>query len=195
MASVTVTPAEFTYVFFDNATLEALVAQMRDLLGLGHRDIVVDVQEQVPFGRALVTSLDPITLSIESGALEDPLRPRQLSRPGSADIVGVLLLRARDLLHDGFDGPPLDESLAQPLQIAWDTYCVARTTRALAEVGHPIEGFRPQVQRRRYTFRTRHGFSDVADQQFERLWTSDGLTWPEIVAMSDRARAASTTAA
>src|SRR5262249_9843392 len=99
-------------------------------------------------------------------------------------------LQARDRLTDGFGAPELDEPLSQPIYVAWSTYAVARLTRALAAAGDPIDGFRPQIQRRRYTFRTRHGFHDVADEAFERLWTADGLTYADLVAISDGALAA-----
>ena len=52
----------------------------------------------------------------------------------------------------------------------------------LARLGYP-----PQRQRRLYHFRNRHGFTDAADAAFDRLWAADGLTWAEIVAISDDA--------
>ena len=51
-------------------------------------------------------------------------------------------------------------------------------------------GYPSQRQRRLYAFRTRHGFSDVADRAFQRLWTADDLTWSDIAALSDEATAA-----
>jgi hypothetical protein len=42
-------------------------------------------------------------------------------------------------------------------------------------------------QRRLYHFRNRHGFTDVADAVFERVWGADGLSWAELVELSDRA--------
>jgi hypothetical protein len=48
----------------------------------------------------------------------------------------------------------------------------------LARLGYPA-----QRQRRLYHFRNRHGFSDVADAAFDRLWTGDGLTWADIQAV------------
>jgi hypothetical protein len=47
-----------------------------------------------------------------------------------------------------------------------------------------------QEQRRRYHFRNRHGFTDVADAMFERLWNGDGLTWAEIEAACSATEAA-----
>jgi len=39
-------------------------------------------------------------------------------------------------------------------------------------------------QRWKYNFRNRHGFTDVADAAFERVWQSDGLTWGELETIS-----------
>ena len=44
-------------------------------------------------------------------------------------------------------------------------------------------GWAPQKQRRIYHFRNRHGFTDEADQAFNRLWSADGLTWDELEAI------------
>lgn len=189
MGTITVTPEEFTFVKFDHAALVDILTKLRDLLGVGASGIDLVVQEKVPFGKATVTSIDPIGLDVESGALEDPRKPRELSIPGSASILGQLLLRARDLRSEAFGGPPVGVPLSEPVNVAWSTYSVARLSRALAAAGDPIGGFRPQVQRRRYTFRTRHGFSDVADEQFEQLWNADDLTFGDIVAISGRALA------
>jgi hypothetical protein len=51
---------------------------------------------------------------------------------------------------------------------AWETYSVGRLER----LGIPVN-----KQRWRYNFRNRHGFTDVVDTAFDRLWAGDGLTW------------------
>ena len=61
-------------------------------------------------------------------------------------------------------------------------YCVGRLVR----LGYKHHDNR---QRRLYHFRSRHGFSDAADSAFERLWTADSLTWPDIKSLSDGAAA------
>jgi hypothetical protein len=180
--AVTVTPAEFTMVVFDNAELVGIVEHLLPVVGLpADIDVTLDVDESVPLGRAEVSSIDPIVLDVEGGALEDPKVPRHLSAAGSADILGRLLLRVRDRLDPAFGDPPPDGSLSLAHQVAWDVYCVARLARA---------GYRPQKQRRLYAFRNRHGFTDAADAAFDKLWTQDGLTWAQITAISDGAAAA-----
>jgi hypothetical protein len=179
--TVTVRPEHFTMVRFDADEIRSLTEELLDGLGLGHLDVVVDVDEATPLGRARVRSVEPVVLAVESGALEDPKRPRQLGRDDTADVLGRMLLRVRDRLDPEFGDPPADDELTLPLSVAWDVHCVGRLVRL---------GYRPQRQRRLYIFRNRHGFTDAADAAFDRLWTAEQLTWPEIERLSDEARAA-----
>lgn len=181
--AVTVTPLTFTLVSFDRDELVAIVERLVDDLGFGGEDVRVDVDESTPLGRAEISSYDPITIKLESGALEDPKRPRQLSGSGSADVIGRLLLRVRDRREPGFADAPADAELTLRQSTAWDAYCVGRLVR----LGHRHYDNR---QRRLYHFRNRHGFTDAADAAFERLWTAESLTWPDIAALSEEAAAA-----
>lgn len=180
--AITVTPEAFTLVLFEHDVIVGVVERLVPDIGLpADADITVDIEERVPTGVAEVVSIDPIVLSIEGGALEDPKRPRQLSEEGTADIVGRLLLRVRDRLDPAFGDPASDGELSLAHRTAWDIYCVGRLAR---------KGYRAQRQRRRYSFRNRHGFTDVADDAFEKLWNGDGLTWADITRLSDDAVAA-----
>jgi hypothetical protein len=179
---VEVRPAEFSMVHFDAAEIEALTEGLVAEVGLpSDLPIVVDVDETTPLGRAVVASVDPVVLELESGALEDPKRPRQLDPAGATDVLGRLLLQVLDRRNPSFGEPPADEDLSLPHSVAWQVYCVGR----LARLGHRV-----QRQRRLYQFRNRHGFTDAADAVFERLWAAEGLTWVDITAASDEARAA-----
>src|SRR5262249_59567028 len=84
---------------------------------------------------------------------------------------------------EGFGAPPADGDLTMARAVAGDVYCIGRLVRL---------GFKhyDNRQRRLYHFRNRHGFTDAADEAFEVLWTSDNLTWSDIVALSDKASAA-----
>jgi hypothetical protein len=182
MPNVSVTPEQFTMVKFEAPAIAAVVERLVGELGLpDDAEVRVEVDESTPLGRARVASLEPITIAVESGALEDPKRPRQLSEEGTADVVGRLLFRVRDRLDPSFGSAPADDELPLPHSVAWDVYAVGR----LARLGH-----RSQRQRRLYHFRNRHGFTDAADAAFERLWSADGLTWAEISSISDEAVAA-----
>ena len=183
--SVTVSPEEFTLVKFDAAEIKAVIEKLIPAVGLpADLDVRLEVDESTPLGRATVTSYgDPVVIAVESGALEDPKRPRQVSATGSADVLGRLLLRVRDRRTEGFGDPPEDADLPMQQSVAWDVYCIGRLVR----LGYKHYDNR---QRRLYHFRNRHGFTDAADEAFEQLWTSDDLTWSDIVALSAKASAA-----
>ena len=90
-------------------------------------------------------------------------------------------MRVRDRLDPAFGDPPPDKELSVQQHTAWDAYAVGRCARL---------GLPTQRQRRLYHFRIRHGFTDVADRVFDRLWTATDLTWADIQAASAEAMAA-----
>ena len=179
---VEVRPETFSMVLFDAAEIRAIVEKLAAEVGLpADLAITVDIDETTPMGRSLLQSLDPVVLSLESGALEDPKRPRQLNEEGAIDVLGRLLFEVVDRLDPAFGDPPAEDDLTLPESVAWQVYCVGR----LGRLGHRV-----QRQRRLYHFRNRHGFTDAADEAFERLWSAQGLTWSDITATSEGARAA-----
>lgn len=174
MAKIEVTPQEFVMVTFDAARIAELAADVADKVGLPADAVVrIEVNEQEPLGRAKVASLDPITITVEGGALEDAKRPRQMSDRRVLDVLGHLLFRVKDRLDGGFGDAPADDELTLQQLTAWDAYAVGRAERA----GLPV-----QKARRLYHFRNRHGFTDAADAAFNRLWDADGATWVDIEA-------------
>jgi hypothetical protein len=183
LSRVSIQPETFTLVEFDRDELEAMVERLLDAIGLD-RDVVLDIDQTTPLGEAKVVAVDPdIELHLESGALEDPKRLRQLSASGAANVLGRLLLRVRDRLDPAFGDPPADRELSIELSAAWDVYAIGRLVRL---------GFRHENdrQRRLYQFRTRHGFNDAVDAAFEALWDGEGLTWSDIERLSGQARSA-----
>ena len=179
---VVVHPEEFSMVLFDAAEIRALVEQLISDVGLpADLAVRIEIDETTPLGNARVASLDPVTLTFESGALEDAKAPRMLDPRGSADVIGRLLFEVRDRLDPSFGEPPTADALTLPQASAWQAYCVGR----LGRLGHTV-----QRQRRLYHFRNRHGFTDAADAAFDRLWQGEDLTWAEIDAASERALAA-----
>lgn len=179
---VTVEPATFTLVEFDAAEVAAVVEGLLDDIGLA-RPVTLRVDELTPLGRAAVTSLDPLVLDVESGALQDARTLRAFSPSATANVVGRLLLRVRDRLDPAFGEAPADEDLTLAQAAAWDAYAVGRLVR----LGHDRFDER---QRRLYQFRTRHGFTDVADAAFAALWDGVGLTWADVERRSREAAAA-----
>jgi hypothetical protein len=178
---ITVTPESFTMVLFDHDAIVAAVDQVASSVGLAtDDDLLVEVDEANPLARSRLTSVDPIVIAADGGAFEDPRHPRQLSTTAVSVVVGRLLLQALDRRDPDFGAPASDDAISIPHRVAWDIYALGR----LARRGYPA-----QRQRRLYTFRNRHGFTDAADSAFERLWTSERLTWDEIVVCSDGASA------
>jgi hypothetical protein len=179
---VVVQPEEFSLVSFEAAEIRAIVEGLIEETGLpSDLEVTIEVDETTPLGMAKVASLDPLVLSVESGALEDAKAPRQLDPRSSADVLGRLLFEVRDRFDPAFGDPPPNDELTLPLASAWQTYCVGR----LGRLGHKV-----QRQRRLYHFRNRHGFTDAADAAFDRLWQGEDLGWAEVQAASDEALAA-----
>lgn len=169
-------------VHFDAAEISGIVEGLLSQVGIAlDLTVIVEIDETTPMGHAQLSSVDPIVLRLESGALEDPKRPRCLDHDGATDVLGRLLFEVRDRLDSAFGDPPSDDDLTLPESCAWQTYCVGR----LGRLGHRV-----QRQRRLYQFRNRHGFTDAADEAFDRLWTAEGLTWSDVVDISEGARAA-----
>jgi hypothetical protein len=172
--SVTVTPQTFNFVAFDAALIQRVADELLASLGLADRDVHIEVDETTPLSRTRVEIGDTISIRAESGAFEDTKRPRQQSEVATATSLGRLLLRVRDRLSGGFGEAPIDRDLTLAQVAAWETYSVGRLSRLGIEVNE---------QRWRYNFRNRHGFTDEADQAFNRLWSSDALTWGELEAI------------
>jgi hypothetical protein len=175
VAAVRVTPETFTLVKFDAARIAEITSKLAGEVGLPDDAVVeIDVDEMTPGVRVRTESLDPVRLHIEGGAIEDSTAPRTLSDRLAADVIGRLLFRAADRRTPAFADAPADDDLDLAQRAAWDTYCMGRLDRLGYDVRKP---------RRLYHFRNRHGFHDVADQAFERLWTADGVTWADIAAV------------
>jgi hypothetical protein len=184
---VFVFPEQFSLVKFDHDRIVELAGEVAGKVGLPvESELRIEVDEENPLGRVRVTSLDPITITVEGGAFEDAKRPRQLSDISVIDVLGRHLFRVRDRLDPAFGDPPDDDHLTLQEAAAWDAYAVGRCERM---------GFGPSKPRRLYHFRNRHGFTDVADEAFEQLWNAGSLTWADIDAACARTEAAKQTVA
>jgi hypothetical protein len=178
VADVTVTPQRFQFVHFDAELIQRVTESLVAALGLD-RPVVIEVDETTPLARVDVTIDDVVTIRAQSGAFEDTRRPRHQSEQATAASLGRVLLRARDRLLGGFGEAPADDQLTLAQTAAWNAYCAGRLARL---------GVHVAPQRWRYDFRNRHGFHDLADMAFERLWASDGLTWGELDEISRAAQ-------
>jgi hypothetical protein len=176
---VTVTPQQFNLVQFDARRIRAAAEQAAALVGFDE-DFRVEVDETTPLGRSRVAAEDPVVLRFESGALEDARHPRTLSELAVVEGVGRHLLKLMDRRDPAFAAPDEDEELELAHKVAWEIYSAARLARV---------GIRDQRQRWLYHFRNRCGFTDASDAAFEVLWTSETLSWPEMVGLVDGALA------
>ena len=182
--NISVTPEAFNYVHYDAAVIQRIAEELTASLGI-ERDVRIEVDETTPLARTRV-EVEPgddgaIVVRADSGAFEDTRKPRNQSEVATATSLGRVLYRAADRLQGGFGEAPPDSRLTLSQLAAWETYCVGRLARLGVEVNE---------QRWRYNFRNRHSFSDAADAAFDRLWSSDGLSWGALVAISDAAAAA-----
>jgi hypothetical protein len=82
-----------------------------------------------------------------------------------------MLLRAKDRLSEGFADAPRESELTRAERAAWDAYAVGRAHRLGAKVLR---------QAQLYDYRLQHGFSDVADAAFDRLWNAESVTFAGI---------------
>jgi hypothetical protein len=181
--AVTVTPSQFTLVNFESADIVRVAEHLRDEIGLpADLEIRIEVNEQSPTGRISTTSADPLVVTVEGGAFENPKKIRSLSEPNVADVLGVLFEQASDRLDPDFGAPDPDAEITLAHRVAWDITAVGRLDR----LGHRV-----QWQRRLYQFRNRHGFSDASDAAFEQLWARRPASWQELVSISDDARSTS----
>ena len=180
MGAVSITPATFTMVLFEPDRIRELATEVAGRVGVT-ADIQVDIDEASALGRSRVISAEPVKLWMQGGALEDPKRPRHLADHNVVEVFGRLLFRVRDRLDPAFGEPPADDELTLQQSTAWDAYGLGRLERL---------GYQVAKARRLYHFRNRHGFTDVADTAFERLWNADGLTWADIEAVCAETEAA-----
>jgi hypothetical protein len=185
--TVTLVPEQFTLVKFDADEVRGLIdAAIADTGFPSGVDVTVEVDEVLP--HPLTASIVEIVdggalLWFTGGCFESPQRAAGLSVDHTKVELATALFRAKDRLEGGFQSAPEDEALTERQRTVWDAYAEAR----VAALGYPV-----RVQRRRYVFRLYGGFNDVADAEFERLWSGGPLDWPELEATSERLAAADT---
>jgi hypothetical protein len=183
VGKVTITPEAFTLVLFEVDRIRDRAAEIAATAGLDG-DVHLEVDETNPLARLRVISWEPIELFAQGGAFEDSRRLRHLSDRNLSESLGRLLFRVKDRLDPGFADAPEDEKLSLAQQNVWDVYCLGRLAAAGYDVAKP---------RWHYHFRLRHGFTDLSDAAFERVWMSDGLSWADLDAVcmeTERARTA-----
>jgi hypothetical protein len=172
---IVVQPDPFTLIDYDAQTIGDIVEDCAALVGLpSNVDIELNVDEEL-FAPLVgfTTDLEDgvVKLWISGGNLEDNRRPRTFSAEQARRDFTFMLLRAKDRLSDDFEGATPDGQMERGERAAWDVYAVGRASRLGVPARH---------QAQLYEFRLQHGFTDVADAAFERLWNAETMTWAGI---------------
>jgi hypothetical protein len=180
--TISLTPEAFTLVKFDAAELLAIAEDAATTVGVPDDvSIAIDVDEALPgplIASASEATDGTLSLWFSGGCFEDPKRQSMLEPEMSRTELAAALLRGRDRLDGGFEDAPADGDLSERQRAIWDVYAEGR----LDQRG----GFVINEARRRYTFRLRCGFNDVADAEYDRLWGASGLTWADLEAVEGR---------
>jgi hypothetical protein len=171
--AVTVTPNPFTLIEYDASEIAAIVEDCAAIVGIDPSvDIDVQVDEEL-FAPLVGHTTDVVDgrvkVWISGGNLEDNRRPRTFSEEQARRDFTIAVLRGKDRLSEDFAGASADGDLSRGERAAWDVYANGRAQR----MGAPHIRHQAQL----YEFRLQHGFSDVADAAFDRLWNADHMTW------------------
>jgi hypothetical protein len=183
---ISLTPETFTLVKYDAAELLAIAQDAAKAVGVPEgTSLAIEVDEALPGPLiASASEAEPGKLSFwfSGGCFEDPKRQAELQPELSKTELGSAFLRGRDRLDGGFEDAPADGEISERQRAIWDVYTDGRLVR--------LGGFVINEPRRRYTYRLRAGFNDVADAEYERLWLADSLSWSELTEIEDRIAAA-----
>jgi hypothetical protein len=180
--TISLTPEAFTLVKFDAAELIALAQDTAATVGVPEGvSISIEVDEALP-GPLIASAADAtdgnLALWFSGGCFEDPKRQAMLEPEMTRTELGAAFLRGRDRLDGGFEAAPADADISERQRAMWDVYADGRLNRQ--------GGFSINEARRRYTFRLRCGFNDVADAEYDRLWQATTLSWAELEAAEGR---------
>jgi hypothetical protein len=167
--AIEVLPAQFQLLEFDAERIRGLAAEVAEAAGFGPDvNIQVAVDETTPLTQVRIVTSEPVVLHVESGAFEDPHSPRVLGDNAVRTALSIPMFRVFDRRQPGFSDAPAEAALTHEQRAAWEVSAAGRANRA---------GLPSPRPRRLYGFRVRHGFTDVADAVFERLWTSADPSW------------------
>lgn len=183
---ISLVPEAFTLVKYDAGSLLAIAQDAATAVGVPDDvSIAIEVDEALPGPLiASASEAEPGKLSFwfSGGCFEDPKRQAELQPELSRTELGAAFLRGRDRLDGGFEDAPGDGEISPRQRAIWDVYAEGRL--------HRLGGFLVNEARRRYTYRLRAGFNDVADAEYEQLWAAEGFSWSELEAVEGRLAAA-----
>lgn len=184
MARVEVTPEQFTLVEYDAGVIAGIAEELAAKVGLpDDLPVRIEIDEELPLPLTGSTAdlVDGRAQLWFSGANFEDGRHRAVFNDQLARTdLAMALSRANDRLQ-GFADAPADEELSDAQRVAWEAFAEGRVSR-LGEFTRKV--------RRQYVFRLYNGFTDVADDAFERLWATDRFTWSELDALCAECKAA-----
>jgi hypothetical protein len=171
-------------VKYDAGVIAGIAEELAGKVGLPDDvPVRIEIDEELPLPLTGSTA-DVVDGRAElwfSGAnFEDGRHRTTFNEPLARTELATELFRARDRL-DGFADAPADDDLMDGQRAAWEAWAEGRAAR-LGEVTRKV--------RRQYVFRLYNGFTDLADQAFERLWNADRFTWAELETLCGECKAA-----
>ncbi|MGH9026108.1 MAG: hypothetical protein ACRDWD_08325 [Acidimicrobiia bacterium] len=173
---IEVHPERFTLVSYVTEDVARIASEESARVGLPETlRVRLEVDEGLPSplsGWAADLAEGEARVWISGGDFEDPRFRLQLSEPLARQTLAMAFLRIGDRLGPCADAPA-DTELTDRQRAAWDVWAEGRAAR-LGVHSHP--------NRRRYHYRLAHGFNDVADAVFDRLWAADELGWADLQA-------------
>jgi hypothetical protein len=183
---ISLTPEVFTLVKYDAAALLAIAQDAAASVGVPDGiALAIEVDEALPGPLiASVVEAAPGRLSLwfSGGCFEDPKRLAELQPEMSKTELAAAFLRGLDRLDGEFADAPPDGEISERQRAIWDVYAEGRLARR--------GGFLINGPRRRYSYRLRCGFNDVADAEYEQVWNATALSWAGLLEIEGRLAAA-----
>jgi hypothetical protein len=172
---VKVIPERFTLIDYDAAEIAAMVEDVVALVGFPPNmniELTVDEELFAPLTGHMSDLVDgQARLWISGANFEDKKAPQHFAPQQARDDLVVMMLRANDRLSEAFAAAPADAEITRAERAAWDVYANGRAQRLSVNV---------REQALRYEYRLQHGFTDVADAAFDRLFAAESMTWDGI---------------
>jgi hypothetical protein len=175
VARVEVTPEQFTLVEYDAGVIAGLAEEIATTVGIPDDvPIHIDIDEELPLpltGSTADVVDGHAELWFSGASFEDGRNRATFNEQLARTELAMELFRVGDRLQPRFADAPVDEDLSDGQRAAWQASAEGRAAR-LGETTRKV--------RRQYVFRLYNGFTDFADEAFERLWSGDTLTWADL---------------
>jgi hypothetical protein len=184
VARVEVTPEQFTLVEYDAGVIAGLAEEIAAKVGLPDDvPVRIEIDEELPLpltGSTADVVNGRAELWFSGASFEDGRHRATFNERLARTELAMELLRACDRLQPGFADAPADEDLTDGQRSAWAAWAEGRAER-LGESSRKV--------RRQYVFRLYNGFTDFADEAFERLWNGDNFTWSDLESLCAQCKA------